>query len=216
MDINNLDLLTYIAKQNLPILLSTGMASLAEIELAIKTIEKADNNKLVLLHCISIYPPKYCDINLNNIKMLKQTFGYPVGFSDHSIGTSIPLASIAMGACVIEKHFTLDKDLPGWDHAISADPREMKEIVRESKNVHEALGSYRKIVSEAEMEKRKKFRRSIILAKNLESGHILKENDLNFKRPGTAISPNEKKYVIGRKLKKDMKEDDVLRWEDMI
>ena len=133
MDINHLELLKYVAKQDKPILLSTGMSSIPEIEKALETIKNEGNNKIILLHCISIYPPEHKDINLNNIKMLQDAFGFPVGFSDHSIGTAVPLASIALGACVIEKHFTIDKNLPGWDHQISADTLEMKQIVEESK-----------------------------------------------------------------------------------
>ena len=143
MDINNLVLLQYIAQKQKPIVLSTGMASLAEIAKAIDIIERENNNQIVLLHCISIYPPAYEDINLHNIIMLQQTFGYPVGFSDHTIGTSIPIASIALGCCLIEKHFTIDKDLPGWDHEISADPSELRIIAEESKNVAKSLGSFR-------------------------------------------------------------------------
>lgn len=216
MDINNFSLLKYCAKFNKPILLSTGMATLSEIENAIKVIEKAGNNKIVILHCISIYPPKDEDIHLNNIKMLQQTFEYPVGFSDHSIGFSIPLASVALGSCIVEKHFTLDKDLEGWDHEISADPNEMKIIVEESKKIIKSLGGYKRVVSEAEEAKKLKFRRSIVLNRDIKSGEILKEEDLNFKRPGTHIAPDEMKYVIGRKVNRDIKEDELLNWSDLI
>ena len=173
MDINNLSLLGHVARKQKPILLSTGMATLAEIENAVRTIEAEGNSQIILLHCIAIYPPAYEDINLNNIPMLRQTFGFPVGFSDHTIGISIPLASVALGSCVIEKHFTLDKDLPGWDHEISADPSEMKTIVLEAKNVCKALGSCRRIVSGAELEKRKKFRRGAGVTKCIERGKTI-------------------------------------------
>ncbi|MBU4198418.1 MAG: N-acetylneuraminate synthase family protein [Kiritimatiellae bacterium] len=216
MDINNLSFLSHVARKQKPILLSTGMATLAEIENAIKTIEYEGNSQVILLHCIAIYPPEYEDIHLNNIPMLRQVFGFPVGFSDHSIGVSIPLAAVALGTCLIEKHFTLDKDLPGWDHAISADPSEMKTIVLDAKNVYRALGSYRRIVSSAELEKRKKFRRSIVLTKDLTAGHILDDEDITFKRPGTQIPPDMKIYVLGRKLTRDLAADDVLRWEDLV
>ena len=215
MDINNLPFLEYIAKKSKPVVLSTGMADLAEIENAVKTIEKTGNNKIIILHCISIYPPKYEDINLNNILMLKETFGYPVGFSDHSLGTAIPLASVALGSCLIEKHFTLDKDLPGWDHAISSDPEELEELVKESKNIFTALGSKRRIVNKDEFEKRKKFRRSLLAAKDLSKGTMLTEKHLLSKRPGTGIAPNEIQYVIGKKLKKNYEADELLRWEDL-
>lgn len=215
MDMNNLELLKYMAKQQKPIILSTGMSTLAEIEKAIEVIEGEGNNQIVLLHCISIYPPAYEDINLNNIPMLEKTFGYPVGFSDHTIGISIPLAAVTLGSCIIEKHFTLDKDMPGWDHEISADPSELKVICEESKNIVKSLGSFKRIVSEAEKEKLKKFRRSIIIARDMKIGEEIKLEDLEFKRPGTGIRPDEVKYVIGKKLTRDIEKDEILKWEDI-
>jgi N-acetylneuraminate synthase len=216
MDINNIELLKYIANQHKPILLSTGMSTIAEIEQAIKTIELEGNNQIVILHCISIYPPAYETINLNNIPMLQKTFDYPIGFSDHTIGISIPLASIALGSCLIEKHFTLDKDLPGWDHEISADPSEMEIICSETKNINLSLGSYNRIVSEAEEEKKKKFRRSVVVTRNMEEGEIISLEDLAFKRPGTGIQPDEYQYVIGRKLKRKKLDDELLSWDDLL
>ncbi len=215
MDINNLELLKYVAKKNKPIILSTGMSTLSEIENAVKTLEKQGNGQIILLHCIAVYPPEYEDINLNNIHMLREKFGYPVGFSDHTIGTSIPLASVALGSCVIEKHFTLDKDLPGWDHAISADPKEMKIIVEESRNIAKSLGSYERVVGEAEEEKKLKFRRSIVAKTDLKKGHTLTLDELSFKRPETGICPDEVRYVVGRKLKRNISQDEIIQWDDM-
>jgi sialic acid synthase SpsE len=216
MDINNLPFLNYLASKMKPMVLSTGMADLSEIDIAIKTIEYTGNNEIILLHCISIYPPKYEDINLNNIKMLKETFEYPVGFSDHSLGTSIPLASVALGSCIIEKHFTLDKNMPGWDHDISANPKELEEIVRESKNIATAMGSKKRVVSPDELEKQGKFRRSLVVSRDVKLGEILGEDDLLSKRPGKGIPPGEMKYVIGRTLKNDVGEDELLKWDDFI
>ncbi|MFH1933642.1 MAG: N-acetylneuraminate synthase family protein [Pseudomonadota bacterium] len=216
MDINNLSLLGHVARKQKPILLSTGMATLAEIENAVRTIESEGNSQIILLHCIAIYPPAYENINLNNIPMLRQTFGFPVGFSDHTIGISIPLASVALGSCVIEKHFTLDKDMPGWDHEISAEPDEMKVIVEESRNIIKALGAFRRTVSQAEEEKKLKFRRSIVASAYLKKGHEIISNDLAFKRPGIGIPPDRSDYVIGRKLNKDKKGDELIMWDDLI
>ncbi|MCG8409658.1 MAG: N-acetylneuraminate synthase family protein [Bacteroidales bacterium] len=215
MDINNIELLKYAARTKKPIILSTGMASLAEIDNAVKTIEKEGNTQIIILHCISIYPPKYEDIHLNNIKMLQQAFNYPIGFSDHTIGTYIPLASVSLGACVIEKHFTLDKDLPGWDHQISADPHELKEIVEGSKNIQKALGSFTRIVSKDEEQKKLKFRRSIVTARRLEVGDIISYNDLDFKRPGTGVSPDFCEHLIGRKVKSKLDADVLIKLEDL-
>lgn len=215
MDINNYQLLDYIATKRKPVILSTGMATLGEIENAIKRLDKGKCNDLILLHCISIYPPKFKDIHLNNIQMLQKVFNLPVGFSDHTIGTSIPLASIALGACVIEKHFTINKNLPGWDHEISADPNELKIICQEAINVSRSLGSYSRTVSEAEKEKKKKFRRSIVVKRDLSKGHKLSEDDLTSKRPGSGISPDMIEYVIGNKLKRDVYSDTILSWNDI-
>ncbi|NKQ38814.1 MAG: polysaccharide biosynthesis protein [Methanosarcinales archaeon] len=216
MDINNLELLKYIAKQGKPIILSTGMSTICEIEQAISIIEKSGNDKIIILHCISIYPPRYEDINLNNISMLQQTFKYPIGFSDHTIGISIPLASVTLGSCIIEKHFTLDKNLPGWDHLISANPSELKVICEESKNITKSLGSFNRIVSDDEKAKLKLFRRSIVINRDMKAGDIIKLEDLEYKRPGTEIKPDEVKYVVGRKLNVDKNYDELLKWSDIM
>ena len=210
MDINNIPFLKYVAKTMKPIVVSTGMSTLAEIETAVKTIKDQGNDNIVLLHCISIYPPKDKDIHLRNITMLQQAFDLPIGFSDHSFGASIPLASVALGACIIEKHFTLDKDYPGWDHDISANPEEMKVICSDSKKINAALGNLFRSVSEDEENKKSKFRRSIITSKPLKKGTVLTEDDLVYKRPGTGIPPNEYGFVIGRKLNRDLDADLVI------
>lgn len=216
MDIVHLPFLKYVARKQRPMVISTGMATLAEIEQAVDAVWGEGNEQVVLLHCISIYPPDYDMIHLRNIAALQQAFEVPVGFSDHSLGTAIPLAAVALGACVIEKHFTLDKDMPGWDHAISADPAELRTIVVEGKNIFTALGSTRRTVTEAEHEKRKKFRRSLVARRALERGHVVTEDDLDAKRPGTGISPSEISYALGRKLARDIQEDQLIGWSDLL
>lgn len=215
MDVNNLPLLTYVAAKHRPIILSTGMATLGEVEQAVRTIEEAGNDQIVLLHCVSIYPPDLDQVHLRNIDTLHAAFGYPVGFSDHTLGTSVPLAAIARGACVIEKHFTIDKELPGWDHAISADPAEMKHLVEEGHNVFRALGSTRRTVSPAEMEKQVQFRRSAIARRALRPGEALTQADVTFKRPGDGIAPGDFARAEGRVLQRGVKEGHVIRWEDL-
>jgi len=215
MDLNNLSFLKYVAEKGRTIILSTGMGSLAEIETALKTIYETGNKEVILLHCIAIYPPDDKIINLRNIEMLNKTFDIPVGFSDHTIGTPIPLAAITFGAKVIEKHFTLDKTMPGWDHAVSANPEEMKIIVEEGRRIVTALGKYRRVVSEKEMKQRESFRRSIVTKREIKEGELLKEEDLDFKRPGTGIGLDEIKYVLGRKVNKDIDEDELIKWEDL-
>lgn len=216
MDIVHLPFLKYVARKQRPMVISTGMATLAEIEQAVDAVRDEGNEQIALLHCISIYPPDYDMIHLRNMTTLQQAFEVPVGFSDHSLGTAIPLAAIALGACVIEKHFTLDKDMPGWDHAISADPVELRTIVEEGRNIFTALGSTRRTVTAAEHEKRKKFRRSLVARRTLGQGHAITEADLDAKRPGTGISPNEISYVLGRKLARNIEEDQVISWSDLL
>lgn len=212
MDITNIPFLKHAAKTMKPLVVSTGMSTLAEIEMAVNTIKGEGNNNIVLLHCISIYPPKDKDIHLRNITMLQQAFNLPIGFSDHSFGASIPLASVVLGACIIEKHYTLDKDLPGWDHEISANPEEMKVICEDSKKIVAALGNAFRAVSDEEEAKKSKFRRSIVLNRVVKKGEVIQENDLAYKRPGTGISPNEYQFVIGRRVNQDLELDTVLKW----
>ena len=213
MDITNLSFLKYAARTMKPIVVSTGMATMAEIDTAVQTIRGEGNEQIALLHCISIYPPKDEDIHLKNIKMLQDAFNLPIGFSDHSFGTAVPLASVALGACIIEKHFTLDKDLPGWDHEISADPVEMKAICADSKKIQAAMGNLHRTVSAEEEAKKDKFRRSIVAAMPIEKGTVITEAHLDYKRPGTGIPPNEYEYVIGRTLKETIAEDTLLTWQ---
>lgn len=215
MDLNNYPFLTYIANKNLPIVLSTGLSELYEIDTAIRTIEKTGNKNIVILHCVSIYPPEDRQVNLNNIETLQKLYPeYPVGFSDHTLGTSVPLASVAKGACIIEKHFTLDKTMPGWDHKVSADPSELKTICVESKRIVNALGSYR-VTAIEDLKRRSEFRRSIVLARDMLKGEIIRESDIDYKRPGNGIEPGLTDWVVGKKVNKDLKFDHILKKEDL-
>jgi N-acetylneuraminate synthase len=215
MDVVHLPLLRYVARKKRPVVISTGMATLGEIEQAVETVRAEGNEQIVLLHCVSIYPPEYGAIHLRNMRTLEEAFDVPVGFSDHTLGTAIPLAAIATGACVIEKHFTLDQDMEGWDHAISANPDQLRTIVTEGLNIFSALGESRRVVSRDEIEKRKKFRRSLVARRRLDRDHVLIEADLDAKRPGTGISPDELSYVLGRRLTREVAEDEVLHWEHL-
>jgi N-acetylneuraminate synthase len=215
MDINHFSLLKHVARKRRPVIISTGMATLGEIERAVEIVRAEGNEQIVLLHCVSIYPPDYEIVHLRNIATLQQAFGVPVGYSDHTLGTAIPLAAIALGACIIEKHFTLDQDMEGWDHAISANPEQLKTIAHEGKNIVTALGVSERTVSAEEIEKRKKFRRSLVTTRPLPRGHVLSEEDLDAKRPGTGIRPDEVNYVVGRRLATDVGADQVINWSHL-
>jgi len=214
MDLNNYPLLEHVAKKGKPIILSTGLGSLAEISKAYDFITQYNKN-LILLHCVALYPPKDKQVNLNNIDMLRNNFDCPIGFSDHTIGTSIPLAAVVKGASVIEKHFTLDKNMSGWDHAVSANVAEMKEIVSQSKRITRALGKYRRIVSKDDLEKRKVFRRSIMANKNLRKNKKIKRNDIILLRPGTGIEPQMARLLINKTVNKNIRKGELISWEDL-
>lgn len=213
MDLVNLDLIKYIAKKKVPIVLSNGLSEIYEIDRTIKLIEKY-HKKIIILHCIASYPTVDTKVNLNNIDTLSRIYPYPIGFSDHSLGFSIPVASVVKGVKLIEKHFTTDKKLSGWDQSISADPFEMKMICSETKRVFDSLGS--KYVKPFE-EKNKKtvFRRSVVIAKNIAKGTILKNRHLVGKRPGNGIPIEKIDDVINRKTNKNLNANDLLKWNDL-
>jgi N,N'-diacetyllegionaminate synthase len=216
MDINYIGFLEYIARKGRQVILSTGMATLGEIEKAVDTLRENGSGPIALLHCVSVYPPAHETINLRNIPTLQYTFDVPVGFSDHTLGTAIPLAAIALGSCIIEKHFTTDKGMEGWDHAISADPEEMATICHEGLNVFAALGHGTRIVSQDELKRRRAFRRRLVARRTLRKGDIFSADDGNFKRPGNGIHPHELPYVIGRVLTRDIEEDGEIEWTDFL
>jgi N-acetylneuraminate synthase len=215
MDLNNYAFLSYLAGRQKPVMLSTGLSSLSEIDRAVETIEAAGNRQIILMHCVSVYPPQDECVHLNNLDMLRSNYpDYPVGYSDHTIGTAMPLAAIAKGAAVLEKHFTLDKEMFGWDHKVSANFEEMREIVANAGRVVKALGSYRRIVSDAEKRQIPAYRRSIVAARLIPKGKTIVREDLDVKRPGTGIEPQYLEMVLGRVAKRDIAYDTVLCGED--
>ena len=216
MDLNHLPLLAHVARKGKPVILSTGMGELSEIDRALAVLRSGGAGPIALLHCVSLYPPPTESINLRNIPTLQRVFGVPVGFSDHTLGTWAALASVAMGACILEKHFTLDKEMAGWDHWISADPAELSTLVREARAVLQALGSEARTLTEAERAKRLSFRRRVVLKRALPKGHRLSDCDLDFKRPGNGIAPDQAAWVVGRSLARDLDEDAELEWTDLV
>lgn len=213
MDVNHPLLLEAAASSGVPVLLSTGMATMREIAAAVETLRGAS---FALMHCVSIYPAASTTLNLRNIPMLRSAFDCPVGFSDHSLGVAAAIASIPLGSAVIEKHFTLDRDLPGWDHWMSADPEEMKALSDGVRSAFEALGHEFRSLTTEELEKRKSFRRCIVLAREVKRGEVMELDDLAFKRPGTGIDPDQFARVVGRTASRDLRPEHELSWSDLV
>jgi len=212
-DLTNLKLVEYIAKKGKPVILSTGMSTLGEIEEALDTVYNTGNRDIILLHCTSLYPApaEYC--NLRVIESMKRMFDLPVGFSDHTIGTLIPPIAVAMGANVIEKHFTLNKNLPGPDHWFSADVEELRKIIADIRLTEKAMGERRKMLYDFEKEAHAAFRRSIVANCDIPKGSIIKEDMIHFKRPGSGLPPKFEKYVVGRIAKVDIKENEQITFD---
>ena len=215
-EITNFPLLKHIAKKGKPIILSTGMATLGEIEDALRVIREVGVDDVVLLHCVTSYPAKIEDVNLRVIETLKHAFKLSVGFSDHTHGITVPIAAVSLEAVVIEKHFTLDNNLPGPDHKSSLEPDELKEMVVAIRDVEKALGDGIKRPTKEEEEIKKVARRSIVAKVDILEGTVITEDMLNIKRPGTGISPSKLNDVLRKKAIKNIKKDEILKWNDIV
>lgn len=212
-EITHLPLLEYVAKKEKPIILSTGMADLGDIELALDTIYKQGNRNVILLHCAVGYPPKYEELNLRAMQTMRQAFQLPVGFSDHILGITSDIAAIALGACVIEKHFTISRKLKGPDHSFALEPNELKDMVKAIRDTEKGLGSPIKRHTPAEQDMYRLGRRSLIAACNIPRGTIITRQMIDVKRPGYGIHPKMMNVVIGRVAKVAIEKDDILTWE---
>jgi N-acetylneuraminate synthase len=209
----NIPLLRHIARKRRPMIVSTGMANLREVETAVEAIVAAGGEEIALLHCVSAYPAAPRDANLRAMATVREAFGVPVGWSDHMLGTEVALAAAALGAAIIEKHLTLDRTLPGPDHAASLEPDELARLVRDIRTVEAALGSGEKRPTEAEAEIAAVARKSIVAARPLEAGHVLSAADLVLRRPGTGLPPAMLEGVIGRRTARQVNEGALLREE---
>lgn len=217
MEINNPKFLEYIAKKKVPVVLSTGMSTLEEVENAVKILEGGGTGDIVILHCVSIYPTILENVNLNNIVGLREKFPrYPIGFSDHTEGDAAAVAATTLGAGLIEKHLTLDKTRAGMDNAMATEPEEFKTLVEKCRAVEMALGSKERIVSAEEIAQSKKMRRSLIAVRDLPKGYKVQESDLYAKRPGDGISPDKFKDYIGKIVARDIVADTILKPEDFL
>jgi N-acetylneuraminate synthase/N,N'-diacetyllegionaminate synthase len=214
-DLTNSPFLEKVAKKKKPIILSTGMANLKEVKEAVKTIKRAGNNKIILLHCTTSYPCPLEDVNLRAMLTLKKEFNLPVGYSDHTLGILVPIIAVAMGAKVIEKHFTLSKNLPGPDHKASLEPKEFKEMVKAIRDVEKALGSGIKKPTKNEEKIKKIVRKSIIAKINIPAGSKITKEMLIIKRPGTGIEPKYINKIIGKIAKREIKKDSLIKFQDL-
>lgn len=214
-DITYHQLLRKVARKMKPIILSTGTATIGDIEEAVGIIREEGNKNLVLQHCILSYPCKDADVNLEKMMKIQQIFSdIPVGFSDHTLGTVIPLAAVAMGACSIEKHYTVDKNLPDSpDHSLSVDPEELSDMVRDIRRIEKSRGSFIDGHYPAEHKAYLYARKSIVAKVDIRKGTVLSESMLTCKRPGTGIYPRFMHLVTGRKAKTHIKADTTLTFE---
>lgn len=211
-EITNYPYLKFVAEQKEPVILSTGMSTLAEIEDAISVLTKYGTTKeqITVLHCNTEYPTPMQDVNLRAMHSLSERLGVPTGYSDHTQGIEVPIAAVALGATVIEKHFTLDRQMDGPDHKASLEPEELKKMVTCVRHIELALGHSEKVVSSSELNNKSVARKSIVAARDILEGDVLSEDNLTVKRPGNGISPMQWQNVIGTKACRAFKADDLI------
>lgn len=214
-EVTNHPFLAEISRTGVGVILSTGASTLEEVAAALRAISEAGRSEVVLLHCVSNYPAEISQINLNAMFTMKQAFKVPIGFSDHTVGIEVPIIAAAMGAVAIEKHFTLDKNMEGPDHRASIDPPELDLMIRGMKAAFLAKGNGIKDVANCELANRPLIRKSIVSLRELLLGHIIKKEDLGFKRPHLGIAPYDVDKVIGRKIRKSISIDEPIKWQDL-
>lgn len=209
-EITNYPLLVTAGKTMLPIILSTGMSTIDEVSDAIKILMDNGTKNIVVLQCNTEYPTPYQDANINSMIFMKDKLNQQVGYSDHTLGNDVAIAAVAAGAKVIEKHFTLDKDMIGPDHKASIEPDELRKLVISIRNVEKAMGSYNKFVSSSERKNIEVVRKSIVASKKIKKGELFSEENITTKRPGIGMSPMKWNDVIGQEAKKNYEEDEMI------
>lgn len=216
MDLVNLDLLAHMSSKQIPIVLSTGMGSIEEIEEAVETIVESGNNRICILHCVSLYPTQIQEMNLQNILGLREIFGdFPIGFSDHSEGSALAIAATALGAALIEKHFTLDKTKIGMDNQMAMETNELAQMIQGCRDVFFSLGHKERKVSESEINQRKIMRRSLVSSRDLAVGHTIQRDDIIFKRPGDGIQISDIDSVVGKTVIKNIPSNCIIEQSDI-
>lgn len=209
-EITNLPYLIKIAKLNKPVILSTGMSTMADIRSAIKALKDNGAGALTVLHCTTEYPTPFEDVNLTAMNTIRETFEVKVGYSDHTRGIEVPIAAVALGATVIEKHFTLDRAMEGPDHKASLEPNELKAMVESIRHIESALGTGLKQPVESEIKNIIAARKSIVAMKPIQKGDLFTEENLTVKRPGNGISPMQWFDVLGKPAPRDFEEDELI------
>jgi N-acetylneuraminate synthase/N,N'-diacetyllegionaminate synthase len=211
-EITNLALLRHVAAKGRPIILSTGMSTLDEVTEAVAAIREAGDPPLALLHCLSAYPAPVSEMNLRAMDTLRARFGCPVGLSDHTLGIEIAVAAVARGAAIVEKHLTLDRNLPGPDHRASLDPRDFTAMVRAIRSVEAALGDGIKRPMPSETDTRAVARKSLVAARAIRAGQTLTADLIAIRRPGTGIPPGDLARVLGRRVRRGLAAGEVIEW----
>jgi N,N'-diacetyllegionaminate synthase len=212
-EITNYPLLKHIARKRKPTIISTGMSSLGEVEQALQAMFHSGNRKVVLLHCVSNYPANPVDVNLLAMKTMATAFGVPVGYSDHTLGIEVSLAAVALGACVIEKHVTMDRTMPGPDHQASLNPCDLAALVKGIRMIEASLGHGRKEPVISEKNTADAARRSLVAACDIPAGTVLTDRHIAIKRPGTGLPPSLLRYLIGRTSRGMIAADTILTLE---
>jgi N-acetylneuraminate synthase len=216
-DTSNIPFLRHLATSGIPVLLSTGMSLLGEVEEAVIELRNNGlNEKIVIMQCTSEYPAPIEDINLKAIKSMEVAFGCPVGFSDHTSGIGVSPWAVAAGACVVEKHFTINRNLNGPDHKASIEPHELKELVKTIRNVELALGDGIKKIMPSEMKNKYRMQKSLVATRTIKAGEIIQASDITCKRPGNGLLPNWFDKVVGKKAAKTIKSQGILRLESVL
>jgi N,N'-diacetyllegionaminate synthase len=223
-EITNEPFIKFLAAKGFPIILSTGMATMDEIQRAIAIIRSTRkevgldeplSEALTILHCTSNYPANFLDVHLQAMHTIALQTALPVGYSDHTLGVEVSIAAVAMGATVIEKHFTLDKTLPGPDHKASLSPEELSKMVCQIRNIEDAMGLPDKCPAKSELPIRDLVRRSVTATRLIHAGEFIKQDDIALLRPGTGIPPGEHMHVVGRKAGRDIPAGTTLQWSDL-
>jgi len=214
-DLTHTPFLSHVAKKGRPMIVSTGMSTLDDVKVAVEAVRSCGNREILLTHCVSSYPAPIGEANLRIMETLRSAFEVPVGYSDHTLGFEVAIAAVALGACLIEKHITLDKSLPGPDHRASLDPAEFARMTKAIRLVEQALGSRTKSYAESERDVMRVARRSIVASRDILEGETIHRDMLDFKRPATGLPPSRLPLVLGRQARRKILADEAIEEEDL-